>query len=314
MPSLTPTHPATRLGAVPPVAHEQGGAFTRAQAVAAGWSERQVDRRLAAGHWRRVVGRGLTSLPGPDAGWRRAWAAQLTWPEAVIALTDAALIHGFPVHRAAPSVVYSPAGRRPMTGLSALRRALPDEDVDLLGELVLTTRRRTAHDCLALLDWPEALELYAWLSTREVVTRDDLSGWALAETGCHGTPQLVRLLHVTRHGAVSRAEDLLHQVLRRGHLVEWRAGVPIDDDAGRIGVFDVVFTRHRLVIEVDGQLAHSTPKAFQDDRRKQNRLVNAGYRVLRFTWRDLVDHPDRVLAEIRRALTEDHRWIAFHSG
>ena len=43
---------------------------------AAGWSERQVDRRLASGRWRRVVGRGLTARSGPDAGWRRAWATQ----------------------------------------------------------------------------------------------------------------------------------------------------------------------------------------------------------------------------------------------
>ena len=308
MAPLAPSHlqPAP-LCPVPPEADEQGDVFTRAQAVAAGWSERQVDRRLASGRWRRVVGRGLTARSGPDAGWRRAWATQLTWPESVVALTDAAVIHGFPVSREAPAVAYSPAGRRPLTGLSALRRTLPDEDVDLLADLALTTRRRIAHDCLALLDWPDALDLYAWLSTREVVTRDDLSGWALTETSCHGTPQLVRLLQVTRHGAVSRAEDLLHRVLRGGRIVGWQAGVRIDDAEGRIGVFDVVFARQRLVVEVDGHRAHSTPTAFEEDRHKQNRLVNAGYRVLRFTWRDLIDHPDRVLAQIRCALNEDHR-------
>ena len=77
--------------------------------------------------------------------------------------------------------------------------------------------------------------------------------------------------------------------------------------AGADGVFDVVFARQRLVVEVDGHRAHSTPTAFEEDRHKQNRLVNAGYRVLRFTWRDLIDHPDRVLAQIRCALNEDHR-------
>ncbi|HEX2308075.1 MAG TPA: hypothetical protein VHI14_07145 [Jatrophihabitantaceae bacterium] len=35
---------------------------------------------------------------------------------------------------------------------------------------------------------------------------------------------------------------------------------------------------------------------FESDRLRQNELVAAGWRVLRFTWRMLYDDPDRVLA------------------
>jgi very-short-patch-repair endonuclease len=38
-----------------------------------------------------------------------------------------------------------------------------------------------------------------------------------------------------------------------------------------------------LVIEVDGWAYHRTPDRFQRDRERQNRLVAAGWTVLRFT-------------------------------
>ena len=41
---------------------------------------------------------------------------------------------------------------------------------------------------------------------------------------------------------------------------------------------------------------------FQHDRVKQNAIALAGWQVLRFTWLDLTEYPDRVLAEVRRAI------------
>jgi very-short-patch-repair endonuclease len=45
-----------------------------------------------------------------------------------------------------------------------------------------------------------------------------------------------------------------------------------------------------------------TPEHFQRDRRRQNRLIAAGWTVLRFTWWDLTERPDDVLAQIRAAV------------
>lgn len=50
-------------------------------------------------------------------------------------------------------------------------------------------------------------------------------------------------------------------------------------------------------------VAHSDPEAFQRDRIRQNRLALQGWQVLRFTWLDLVEHSDRVLAQIRTAVS-----------
>lgn len=65
---------------------------------------------------------------------------------------------------------------------------------------------------------------------------------------------------------------------------------------------DVAFVRERIALEVDGWAWHWDVGRFRADRRRQNELVVRGWTVLRFTWHDLHDHQDRVLAEIKAAL------------
>ena len=65
---------------------------------------------------------------------------------------------------------------------------------------------------------------------------------------------------------------------------------------------DLAFPDLRLAIEIDGWAWHHNPERFQEDRRRQNALVAAGWTVLRFTWADLVERPEQVLATVVRTL------------
>lgn len=53
-----------------------------------------------------------------------------------------------------------------------------------------------------------------------------------------------------------------------------------------------------LAIEVDGHDSRKTPAQLRADLARQNRLVGAGWTVLRFTWADVVDRPEEVAATI----------------
>ena len=66
---------------------------------------------------------------------------------------------------------------------------------------------------------------------------------------------------------------------------------------------DAYWPRLGLVIEVDVYLTHGRWATFQRDRAKANKLIGAGFVVLRFTWHQLTRKPMVVLAEIVRALT-----------
>lgn len=62
---------------------------------------------------------------------------------------------------------------------------------------------------------------------------------------------------------------------------------------------DFCFVDQGLVVEVDGVRWHQDPAR---DRLRDNALAGLGWRVLRFTWSEVVHEPERVLDEIRAAL------------
>lgn len=65
---------------------------------------------------------------------------------------------------------------------------------------------------------------------------------------------------------------------------------------------DLAFVHERIAVEVDGWAWHSDVERFRADRRRQNALVLAGWTVLRFTWDDLTNRPEQVVAQIQAAL------------
>ena len=99
----------------------------------------------------------------------------------------------------------------------------------------------------------------------------------------------------------SGGERDLQSTLRKAGLTGWVANPPL-----RVFGFthypDLLFEAARLIVEFDGFGVHGTRMAFESDRIRQNRLVLAGYRVLRYTWRRLQDDPEGVIAEVRMAL------------
>jgi hypothetical protein len=58
---------------------------------------------------------------------------------------------------------------------------------------------------------------------------------------------------------------------------------------------DFAWPAAKLVVELDGFGPHSGRDAFQRDRRRQNALVNEGWKVLRFTVDDISNDPWRVI-------------------
>ncbi len=65
---------------------------------------------------------------------------------------------------------------------------------------------------------------------------------------------------------------------------------------------DFFWRDHGLIFEVDGYAYHSSPAAFERDRRRDADLHDADFRVRRVTWKQLTEEPDAVAARLRRAL------------
>ena len=114
----------------------------------------------------------------------------------------------------------------------------------------------------------------------------------------HGSTQARRLLDAASGGARSEAERLAVQLLESAGIAGWQANFAVSGY-----VVDIAFPRQRVAIEIDGWAFHSDQTAFQNDRVRQNRLALQGWQVLRFTWLDLTQQPQRVLAEICAAVS-----------
>lgn len=56
------------------------------------------------------------------------------------------------------------------------------------------------------------------------------------------------------------------------------------------------------MVELDGLRFHGLTDQRRHDRARGNQIVAAGYTLLRFAYLDLVEEPERVVAEIRTAL------------
>lgn len=65
---------------------------------------------------------------------------------------------------------------------------------------------------------------------------------------------------------------------------------------------DTLYPHLALVIELDGHAHHSSREDRVRDERRRRRLVLLGHRVMVFTYDDLVDEPDEVVADVMAAL------------
>lgn len=120
--------------------------------------------------------------------------------------------------------------------------------------------------------------------------------------GHSGNARLQRLSRQLGDGAAAESERLLHRILRRAGIRQWAANHPVWSNGELIAVVDVALLEDRVAIEMDGWAFHSDVDRFQRDRTRQNALVTAGWVVLRFTWADLTQRPDRVASLIKDQL------------
>ena len=99
-------------------------------------------------------------------------------------------------------------------------------------------------------------------------------------------------------------ETRLRWLLVRAGLPQPHVQTKLPDSAGQIVArADLYYPDARLVIEFDGG---NHRDRMVDDNRRQNLLVNAGYRVLRFTSADFRSRPDVLVAQVQAALKDTY--------
>jgi very-short-patch-repair endonuclease len=276
----------------------QDGVLTLANAQRAGLSQAAVARRVRSGRWRRFVPGVyfVDDRPFTDAARVRV-AVWSYGTQAAASGMAAAWWHG--LTRFAPDVIEVTVPRnshgRCRGGSRVRRRDLkPADIVEIRGlrvtELALTVVEASVRPRRNVTLMDAALQ-----------RRVDLNSlWRahLRNKGRYGSPAARLLLQAAADGARSHAERLLVQLLKGANITGWKTNYPV---AGYL--VDVGFPTQKVALEVDGFAFHSTSEEFHHDRKRQNAIALAGWQVLRFTWLDLTEYPDRVIAVIRSAIS-----------
>jgi len=107
--------------------------------------------------------------------------------------------------------------------------------------------------------------------------------------------------HELAEPAESPMETRLRWLLLEAGLPRPQVQIDLCDAKNRfLGRADLYYPEARLVIEYDGA---NHRDRMTEDLRRQNAILSAGYKLLRFSAADLNQRPDAIVAQITRLLT-----------
>ncbi|MGH7552236.1 MAG: endonuclease domain-containing protein, partial [Longimicrobiales bacterium] len=140
---------------------------------------------------------------------------------------------------------------------------------------------------------------FAQAERRNRIDRAKLRSLAARHGSRRGTPLLCGLIEDETGPAWTRseAEERFLALIRKAELPTPEVNVSI----GKCEV-DFFWRHERLVVEVDGFAFHSSQRKFESDRRRDARLSASGVRVVRVTWRQVVDEPEAMLVRVAQTL------------
>ena len=264
------------------LARRQHGVVATRQLAAAGVGESGIRHRVRKGRLVRLH-RGVYLVAPLPAPLTREMAALLACgDQAALSHHSAAAVWGFrPPHQGDVHVTVERGRAASRPGIRVHRTLSLNAAIHQ--GLTLTTPAQTLADLATTLTDHELDRAVEQALILRLTTHDELAGTARLRRALRTEPALTR----------SEAERRLLDLTRAARIPRPAANTRV----GRHEV-DLLWTAQRLVVEVDGYAFHGSRHAFERDRRRDADLVAAGYRVIRFTWRQITREPEAVVARL----------------
>lgn len=258
------------------------------------------EHRVRSGRLHRVH-RGVY-VPG-----RRRLSRRGVWMAAVLACGDGAVLS----HRSAAALwgmaprggtrvdvtVPGRGGRGQRDGLKVHRARLAHDVITSRDGIPVTTPMRTLVDLADTLDEDR---LHRAVTQAEIVRLLDVEAIRTCLAGRRGAGKLLRILTQLEEPAMIRSdlERRFRRLCTSAHIPQPEVNALVAGDE-----VDFLWRRAKLVVEADGRETHLTRAAFETDRARDARLTVLGFRVVRFTYRQIVDDPGSVGVMVRALLS-----------
>jgi very-short-patch-repair endonuclease len=293
-------HPDAKVALV---ASRQAGNITTAQLRAAGLSRGAIARRIANGRLHRRH-RGVFAV-GHEAEppFARQWAAVLACGKAaVISFRSAVELLGLLAvddpHAAVDVTIPSRSTRRHEGVRVHQTSTLEPGDTGTWRGVPVTSPARTLLDFASVATPRELERAVSEALVQKLVTERELRATLARHRGHRGAAMIRALLAAGPRLTHKGVEELLLAKLRKARVTEPATNVPLHG-----WNVDFYWPDEKLVVETDSARFHGVPAAVERDRRKDADLRARGYTVLRYTWRQVADETEFVIAEIAAELS-----------
>jgi hypothetical protein len=298
------------------------GLFTRRHARSLDVPDHVIERRLASGHWEltqpatiRVVGAPLTyeadvyaavlSAQNQANGERKriaaasyGTAARLLGLSSYASDADDDPVEITVTGTALPELWWDTVVHRTVD--------LPSSDIIEIGPVPCTTGARFAVDKASHLDLVDVYSMADDVIGARLCTQCELHRRAKALR--KGRRNVAALQDVTAPGAAAEFRSWLERTaaarFHEGGLPAPEWNVPIMVNGSTVALVDALWRAAKVVVEVDGLRFHEQPGQVARDKARDRKLAIMGFLVLRYTYREIVDTPDIVVAQIREALAD----------
>ena len=293
------------------LAERQQGAFSREQAVAKGATDEAIKHRLRTGQWVTAAD-DVYRLPGAPRTWEQAQMVLLLAAGGGAAASHraAARLLRIPGFGDALSEITTPRPRRHRTehGIVHRSRVLPAHHITVIDGIRTTRIARMIFDIAGILK-PELVErtLDTCLANRWVTNRQigNMVG-ELGKRGRRGTRLMRHLLLERGEGYIATASELEARFAKlcRDYGIPDSVRQQNTGDAEKwIARVDFAFPPPlNIIIELDGR-RHWLAKLDHDaDLLRDDKLTAAGWHVIHFTWKQITQQPEFVVAILRQLL------------
>lgn len=296
------------------LAASQHGVVSLAQLAALGISAAAAQRRVTAGRLHRIH-RGVYAIaPLPLIPREGRWMAAVLvcGPGAVLSHRSAAALHELRPHGPTRIEVTVPKpSARLHRGIVAHRCNLHPEDVTVVNGIPCTTVARTLVDLAATVrrrpleracDQAEILEVFDLTAILDQFDRHP------HRPGTRRLKAVLETHYIGQTPTWEEIEDRFLALVRNAHLPEPEVNAWIDPHDGEPSLrVDFVWRHHKIAVETDGGRTHRTRQAFENDRRRDQRLTAARWRPLRATWRQITRTPSQLERTLTRVFAGEPR-------
>jgi very-short-patch-repair endonuclease len=227
-------------------------------------------------------------------------------PRAMAGGRTAALLWGWDlaVEPTDVEIVLPPGGITKREGVAITRLAHPvSVPRHLLGfaPVAVLSAVQTVMHCALTLPVSEAVAVADSALRAKSVTMRELRKAVSKHHGKTGYRRLRKVLLWCDERSGSVLESLFRVLVLSSGIVRPSSQVTIVH-GGRTMVVDFCWKDLRLVVECDGRRFHDPSDMRTKDRWRDHALESSSWRVLRFTWADIVHNPDYVVATVRSCL------------